>query len=177
MPIPALVGLAIQAAPLAARWFFGERAEQAIQTTAEVAQTVLGTTDPEQAAVALQSPEKMLEFKVKLELAFRQFELEEIKAYLGDRQDSRRFGLELVKLGSLTGFMPTVLSLTSVLAVIWLLQTLLSGTAQIESSLRDVVMMLLGVVVASYKDAYQYWLGTSRGAVEMRRNLQDRSGG
>lgn len=177
MPLPALAALAIQAAPFAARWFFGSRADDAVETVSEVAQAVLGSTDPAQVEAALLSPEKALEFKVQLELAFRQFELEEIRAYLGDRQDSRKFGLELAKLGSITSFMPMVLSLSAMVMMVWLLHVFLTGQAVINPSIRDVVMMLLGVAVSAYKDSYQYWLGTSRGAVEMRKNLQDRSPG
>lgn len=150
----------------------GNNAETIAEHVVGVATQVTGVTDPVQAAEAIQT-------NVAFEAAFRQqaaeLDAELEQAYLADRQDARSrdeaflaAGRHNVRADVLA--YATVGGLLVVLLILFLLQIP-------EGPNRDIIMLLLGALVAMSKDVMSFEFGSSRGSKykDLRDERRERS--
>lgn len=182
--IPPLVSLGAQFAPALARWLGGERAGEVAAAVGEVVRHVTGTDDADRArALLVADPAKAMELQVALagvaaqrEAEERQAEQARLAALLGDVANARAQTIALTQAGSRLAWMPAVFSVALVAGFFAVLYALLGLGQDLPAGIRDVALVLIGVLGSEFKTATQYWLGTSRGAVEMRIGLQRQGG-
>lgn len=179
--IPALLALGVDLLPTLARWAFGSTSTaDAVQGAIE---TVTGTRDADEARKLLEAnPEMAVRLKVELAQIQAQAETERDKTLLEahrlqvqDMGAARVFTTELVSRGSWLAWMPAIMSFIAVGLNAALLWALFLTTQDFATGVREVVLLITGIIIGSYKQVFDYWMGTSRGAVEMRQALQDRS--
>lgn len=179
-----LAALAADLAPPLLRWLAGPAAEEVAQDVAGVVQAVAGTADPLEVASLIAGDQgKAVELKVALarivadrEAAERKTELELALARLADTEKARNHALLLAQAGSRLAWVPAVLTAALVLGFFFTLWALLSKGGSVTSEMRDTMLVLIGAQAAAFQSAVQYWIGTSRGAVEMRQGMQGQTG-
>lgn len=175
-----LLALAVEALPTISRWVFGSEAEPIAQQVIEQASAVLGTTDAAEArrmldadpALAMRLREALAKIQADQEAAYNATVLEAHKAQIADLLNARGTMLELVKSQSVMSWMPAILTWVAILLFALIAFVVLFVLTDIPVVIRDLVMLVTGVVIAKFNQSYDYWLGTSRGATEMRQELQ-----
>lgn len=163
----ALLPLVLQYAPQLAGHLFGPRASDVADEVVATVGAIAGTREPDEvAAVLAADPAKGAELARDLaEIAARE-ETARMQAVLADVQHARATHR--------MHWMPAVV--TAVLlalfgAVMWVV--LVGAIPADNQRLAD---QLIGGLYTLVTTAVAYWVGTSRGAVEMRQTLQDRAG-
>ncbi|EJL8716156.1 hypothetical protein NM559_004078 [Vibrio alginolyticus] len=80
--------------PAIAKWIGGDKAEQAAEAIAEVAQKVTGVSDPARAAAQIHAdPKAQKEFILAMESRRNDFD----QMFLADKQNARKMQVEIVK--------------------------------------------------------------------------------
>ena len=153
--VPTLAGIALSAAPEIARMLGGTNAAKVVETATDVVRMVTGTTDPEEAAKALASPETQALLRERLLLATRGYELE-----VDDRKDARKQTVELARVGSPIAYGPVLISGIVIAGFFTVLGIMLSGSVA-ESRILDTMLGLLG---AAFMSVINYWVGSSSGS-------------
>lgn len=150
--IPIISGLA-SLAPTVAGWLGGDKAEDAAQSIADMARTVTGQNDAQQAVNMIKAdPAMQLEFLKLLES--NKYALD--KMYLQDRQHAREHNKQSI--------MPAVIvvALTLIVAAM--------GYAMFKVAIPDdnqtLANILFGAVLAKWADSVAYWVGSSKGSAD-----------
>jgi hypothetical protein len=151
----------------------GEIAGQAVEAIGAIA----GSTEPAAVAAALADPERVAALQVRLaeiraaaEAQREAARLEQLRAMLSDVASARAHGLGLVQAGSRMAWMPAIVTLVLFLLFGGMLgMIVLGGVPESASRLADQMVTGVYTLLAT---AVAYWVGTSRGAVEMRQGLQ-----
>ena len=181
MPLLALIPLALQLLPQLGRWIGGDTGEDVARAAAGAVQAVTGADTPEAAEAALganpelraQLTQRLAEIAAEREAAQQQAQLEELRAVLADVASARGQTVTLAQAGSRLAWVPALLTagLVGMFGAGYF--ALLFGFAgDLMPAWRDVVLQLTGSITTGFGMALTYWLGTSRGAVEMRQGLQ-----
>lgn len=174
-PIGALVGVATSLVPELIRAISGSGdAAKAAETVAQAVQDVTGTSDPVEAASILSSNQgKLLEFRQKvLELQLqadknqRDAELAVLREYNQDLQNSRNMLLQLTQQKHSLAWMPAyqtvvvgvafIASLTALFAMVFF------NVGDLKSGMREILVMILGILAGEFRGACQFWIGGSR---------------
>jgi len=161
--------------PDLAKWLAGDKAGDVAAQAIQVAQAVTGTTDPVAAAgvIAGMTPEQRMELQVRLaeitqkaEADQRRTELEQVKAELENTADARRTMVELNKTNSNLAWMPAYQTIAVGVAFIGSLMFLFAmqffGLGDLKSGMREILVMLLGILAGEFRGACQFWIGGSR---------------
>lgn len=174
-PIGALVGVATSLVPELIRAISGSGdAAAAAETVANAVRDVTGTSDPVEAASILSSNQaKLLEFRQKvLELQLqaeenqRQAELAALRVSNEDLQNSRQAMLKLVEQKNGLAWMPAwqtmVVGIAFVGSLIALFTLTFFGTGDLKPGIREVLVMVIGILSGEFRGACQFWIGGSR---------------
>lgn len=181
MPVLALIPLALQLLPTLGRWLGGDTGDAVGRAAAGAVQAITGADTPEAAEAALradpvlrmQLTQRLAEIAAEREAAADRARLDELRAVLADVRDARGSTVALAQAGSRLAWVPAML--TAGLVVMFgagYFALLLGWAGNLIPAWRDVVLQLTGSVTTGFGMALTYWLGTSRGAVEMRQGMQ-----
>lgn len=175
--LPLLAGLIPEVAKLLAGDKVGAVAGQVVG----IAQTVLGTDDPVQAAVALQDPEKLGAIRIRLqeiasqrEAAARQAELDTLRASLADTANARQQTTTLAASGSPIAWGAPVVSLVIVLGFFGSFCMLLLRGYAPDPGTAAMLNIMIGALAAGFAAVSAYWLGSSAGSARKTDILADR---
>lgn len=171
MAIPAAVFGLAQAAPMILRWLGGDKAGDAAGKAIEVARSVAGVADPDEAARLIQADS---ELALRYREALARIEAEMDRAYLADRADARTRDVAIVKLAG-GNLRADVLALGALFGLIALTYTLLFVPIP-DGPARDVLLLLSGALVAIVKDVFAFEFGSSRGSKEKDREIAEMLG-
>ena len=175
--IPLALTLA-QSVPAILKYFGGEKEAQVAEKVIGIATQVVGTGDPDEAALQIaQNPEIALKFKTAVlaqELDIRQIAFEERRLYVSDTQDARRYRDDKV-------FRLGVIILVSFAAVMSLalygLYRVVSGTIAIDSATLAAVIGLVGAIIgyfaANAQQVVSFFFGSSAGSLTKGDNIAD----
>lgn len=173
-PIGALVGIATSLVPALVRDLVGDKAAETAQEVANAVTAVTGTSDAtEAAAILAESPEKMIELRrqildlqVRLEANRQQHEVEMTKASDADRQGSREAMIRLAGADSRLAWMPAfqtiVVGVAFIGSLVALFLMVFLNVGDIRSGMREVLLMILGILAGEFRGACQFWIGGSR---------------
>ena len=162
----ALIPLLIQFIPDIARWIEGDAAGNVAQKVADVAQSVLGTTDPAAAATLLADQSKVSDLRIALakigadvERAKLDAQTAAITAALADTANARQQTVDLAKSGSSIAWGAPVVSIICLGLFgygMWVVFHAVPGdTTQAQTGIIEALKQLPIAVV-------MYWLGSSR---------------
>lgn len=136
----------------------GDTATSVAEKAIEVAQAITGTDSPIKAIEVLQAdPAKVLEYQI--EIAKVDSELE--KAYLSDRNSARTRDVAFITTGQ-KNIRGDVLAYIAILSLIALIAMLFFRGDEMPASVKDLLLVLSGSLVAIVKDVYSFEFGTTR---------------
>lgn len=161
---PISIGLALaQFAPSLIRLFSGsDKAADLAENVIDVAKTITGADDGEQALKVLQAnPDKVFEFREAIGAQLVDLE----KAYLADRSDARQRDIEVRKVsgGNLRADLAV---LAVVLGLIACLFVLVYFQGDIPGEVVGIISTIAGIFGACLKDYFSFEFGSSRGSKE-----------
>lgn len=157
LPVIALAGSLIQAAPAIARWLGGESAGTAAERVVEVAKAVTGASLGEQAAsVILQDPEKAAAFRE----AIANIEADLDKAFLADTQSARARDIELAKLG-MRHWRASAL-VTAAFALVGACLATVIWRTELDEAAKAVITLILGRALGWVEQVFSFEFGTTR---------------
>lgn len=179
-----LIALAISALPEIGSLLFGRSGGSVGQAVQDVVQEVTGTDDPDQAREALADTGTLDALRIRLaEIAAearrqeRAADLEEMKAEIADVADARLRTQELAQAGNPMAWVPAILTFVITIGFFLAFFGIMFGwTQEIDRGWRDIALQLCGVITSAFMACIAYWMGTSRGAVQMREGFQRLSG-
>ena len=161
--------------PDLAKWLAGARAGDVATQAIQVAQAVTGTSDPVAAAgvIASMTPEQRMELQVRLaevtaqaDKDEREAELARLRADLESTADARRTMVALNANGSQLAWMPAYQTIAVGAAFIGSLIALFAmvffGVGDLKSGMREILVMILGILAGEFRGACQFWIGGSR---------------
>lgn len=161
MPLPILpivMGLA-QFAPTILRYFCaGETSAAVAESVVDIAKTVTGTKTPEEALEAIRA-NNQLAMEFQKQILSSDTELE--KAYLLDRQDARSRDLGYIQSGK-HNYRGDILAFVAIIALVCLIFLLFFKAVDLPDSVRDLLLILSGSLVAIVKDVYAFEFGSTR---------------
>lgn len=181
-----MLAAALTLAPLLARWLpdivgwlGGDDAEEVASNVVGAVRAVAGSADVTTMAAVLQDPSKAEEITLGLAriAADRERVQEEqrtarIVAGLADTANARQQTIALAQSGSRLAWMPAFLSIGAFFGFFGVLALLFFTQRDFPPAVREILLILIGVLATRFGSAFDYWLGTSRGAVEMRQGLE-----
>jgi hypothetical protein len=172
-----LIPLLAPLVPRIAEWIGGDDAESVAREVADVVTSVAGSTDPAVVAAALEDPARGAEMAMGLAriAADRERAREEaitarLVATLADTANARQQTVQLVQAGSRLAWMPAIITCLLLLTFGSVLGFVFLGT--IPDANTRLADQLIGGLYTLVTMAVSYWVGTSRGAVEMRQGLE-----
>lgn len=177
-----LIPLLAPIIPRIAEWIGGDDAEDVARQVTGVVQAVAGSTDPAAVAAVIADPERGPALAAELAriAAERAKSAEEaqtarIIAALSDTADARKQTVALVASGSRMAWMPALITFALLGLLAGALFVVFTGTIpEANTRLAD---QLIGGLYTLVTTAVAYWVGTSRGAVEMRQGLEQAAHG
>jgi hypothetical protein len=173
-PVGALLAVAASVVPDIVRSLAGDTAGTAAEAVADAVRVAAGTDDPIAAAAVLSSdPARALELRTRLlqiqveaEAARRRDELEALRMSDADRQASRSTMMQLAGQQHPLAWMPALQTIAvglafmgSLIALFWLV---FAGVNDVKPGMREILVMILGILAAEFRGACQYWIGGSR---------------
>jgi amino acid transporter len=184
-----MLAAALALAPLLARWIpdivgwlGGDDAEEVASTVVGAVQAVAGSGDPAVMAAALQDPSKASEIAIGLARIAAEREAKrldaqtsEIVARLKDVADARAQTVALARKGSRLAWMPAIITFVLLFVFGFVLWFVFTGTIPDQNT--RMADQLIGGLYTLVTTAVSYWVGTSRGAVEMRQGLESAAHG
>jgi len=188
LPLLALLPVVAQLAPGLMRYLAGDRAGDVTRQVATAVQAAAGVAadDAEGLAAALADPARAADLRLELArieaeqaAAERAAETERMRLVLADVAGARAHNVALAQAGSRLAWMPVYKSIALDAVFVLLLLAVVSGWSglvEMPQSLRDILTLLVGVIVREWSSSNGYWLGTSRGAVEMHQALTGQGG-
>lgn len=179
-PIAAIIPLLPMLAQLGVRvadWLGGDDAEAVAQQVSNVVTSVAGTTDPTAVAAVLQDPSRAAEITTGLariaaerEKAREDAITARLAATLADTANARQQTVDLTRAGSRMAWMPAVITFVLLVTFGAVLGFVFFTTIPEQNT--RLVDQLIGGLYTLVTMSVSYWVGTSRGAVEMRRGLE-----
>lgn len=156
-PITIIMALA-QFAPTLIKYITGsDTAATITEKVTDIATQVAGAKTPEEAIQIFQADkEKAWAFKLAVLAADKDLET----AFLVDRQNARSRDVEFIKAG-LQNKRADILAALAILALIGCIIILFFKQIP-EGPGRDILLMLIGALIAIVKDVYSFEFGTSR---------------
>jgi hypothetical protein len=167
MPIPAIIGALISAAPTVARLIGGNKAGKAADAAVKIAESVTGKKGME-AAKAIQADPNLA---MRFEEAVMAQEVTLLRLANEDRADARSRDVEMRRLGG-TNWRADILAVGAMIGLVALIWTLLFVEIPAGPA-RDVLLMLSGALVTIVKDVYQFEFGSSRGSKEKDKLIRE----
>jgi hypothetical protein len=171
LPLAALLPIVASLAPGLVRYLAGDRAAEVAAQVSTAVGAVVGSDDPAEIAVAMQDPAKAADLRLELARIEQDHETERLRLVLADVAGARGQTVALAQAGSRIAWMPaivTVVLLVLFAAVLWVV---LHGAIPADN--QRLADQLIGGLYTLVTTAIAYWVGTSRGAVEMRQALQN----
>jgi hypothetical protein len=171
LPLAALLPIVASLAPGLVRYLAGDRAAEVASQVSTAVGAVVGSDDPAEIAVAMQDPAKAADLRLELARIEQDHETERLRLVLADVAGARGQAVALAQAGSRIAWMaPAVTAAVLALfgAALWVVLT-----GHIPEANTRMADALLGGIYTLATTAVTYWLGTSRGAVEMRQALQN----
>lgn len=156
-PITIVMALA-QFAPMLVKYITGsDTAATITEKVTDIANTVAGTTSPEEAIKIFQADkEKAWAFKIAIIASEKDLEM----AFLADRQSARNRDIEFIKAG-VQNKRADILAALAILTLMGCILILFFREIP-EGPGRDILLMLIGALIAIVKDVYSFEFGTSR---------------
>jgi hypothetical protein len=124
-----------------------------VPPTAEAINTAITTGDPAVITAKLTEAEARMSAEV-----------EKFKAQLADVQDARATGLEYVRAGSNIQWVPASVSIIVAAGFFGTLWILLKAGVNFNDTVGQVLLILVGALVAYMNQVVNYWLGSSAGS-------------
>jgi hypothetical protein len=168
--------------PQIAEWIGGDDAEAAARQVAGAVTAIAGSTDPAAVAAVIADPQRgpalaaeLARIAAERAKAAEDAQTARIVAALADTADARKHTLALAARGSRLAWMPAIITFA--------LLGLLGGalfivfTGSIPEANTRLADQLIGGLYTLVTTAVAYWVGTSRGAVEMRQGLEQAAHG
>jgi sorbitol-specific phosphotransferase system component IIC len=163
--------------PQIAEWIGGDDAEAAARQVAGAVTAIAGSTDPAAVAAVIADPlaAELARIAAERAKAAEDAQTARIVAALADTADARKHTLALAARGSRLAWMPAIITFA--------LLGLLGGalfivfTGSIPEANTRLADQLIGGLYTLVTTAVAYWVGTSRGAVEMRQGLEQAAHG
>lgn len=154
--IPAVLGL-LQLAPTLMRFFgAGEKSAAVAEKVIDIAQTVTGTTDPDNALEVLRGdPDKVRQFQ--LAIMDNDTELETL--YLADRDSARKRDMEFLKAGT-RNYRADTMYLLAVLVIGLLVWQVLRSS--LDEYAKGIITLVLGRFLGYLDGIYNFEFGTTR---------------
>lgn len=179
-----MLAAALALAPFLARyipdivgWLGGDDAEKIAGEVVGVVQAVAGSNDIATMATVLQDPARGAELtlglaKIAADQEAKRLDAQtaEIVARMKDTADARAHTVALAAKGSRLAWMPAIL--TFVLLGVFGVTLWVVFTGHIPKDNTRMADQLIGGLYTLVTTAVSYWVGTSRGAVEMRQGLE-----
>lgn len=163
--------------PQIASWLGGDDAEDVARRVTSVVTSVAGSTDPAAVAAVIADPERGPALAIELaRIAAERARVEDeqrtarITAELRDIADARQQTVALAAQGSRLAWMPAVV--TFLLLAVFGATLFIVFTGAIPEANTRLADQLIGGIYTLVTTAVAYWVGTSRGAVEMRQGLE-----
>ena len=150
--IPIAMGLA-NVVPGLLRLLKGDQAGDVADKVLGVAKSLTGLDDPEEAVKAVQ-------MDPALQIRMKELALEEINAFLADRQDARKREIDIVKATGKRDYFLYGLAALVVLGYFALCGILMRYPLPAGSN--EVVFMLFGGLAAGFGSVLQYFFGSSK---------------
>ena len=174
----ALIPLLIQFIPDIARWIEGDAAGNVAQKVADVAQSVLGTTDPAAAATLLADQSKVSDLRIALakigadvERAKLDAQTAAITAALADIASARTHDIAV---RSATGGTNRRADVMLVAVTIGLIACIIAAaTGKVEGAVFGLVSGIAGMLSGCFKDAFGFEFGSSRQSEEKTHIIAD----
>jgi hypothetical protein len=159
-------------------WLGGDKAEEVAGDVLTVVRGITGgATDPDAVAAALADPVRSADLalglaKIAADREAKRLDAQtaDIVARLKDTADARAQTVALAQKGSRLAWMPAIITFILLIvfgAVLWFVFT---GTIPKDNT--RMADQLIGGLYTLVTTAISYWVGTSRGAVEMRQGLE-----
>lgn len=160
--IPAIIGIALEIAKLAAPKLVGalagDQAADVADKVITVAQQVTGTATPEAALQKLQAdPNLVLQANVRMQ----EIEADIEKAYLADRQNARDRDRAMIQAG-MRNTRADAMVLGCVIGLIACLVTLALYKSAIPGEVVGILSTIAGIFGSCLKDAFSFEFGSSR---------------
>lgn len=179
-----MLAAALTLAPLLARWIpdivgwlGGDDAEKVAAGVVGAVQAVAGSNDLTTMAAALEDPSKAADIalglaRISAEREAKRLDTQtaEIVARLKDTADARAQTVALVAKGSRLAWMPAII--TFLLLAVFGVTLWVVFTGHIPKDNTRMADQLIGGLYTLVTTSVSYWVGTSRGAVEMRQGLE-----
>lgn len=178
-----LIPLAIQIAPMIAKWLFGSNGEKVVQQVGSVITQVTGIADPhtDLGSAAVESvlrdrPELAMQLQVQLAKiaadreadaarateADRKADLDALLAQITDTDSARRQTIALAQAGSKIAYGAPVVS--ALVLVTFAVVMTLAFTRSLPAGSETILNMLLGTLAAMATSVVSYWVGSSAGS-------------
>lgn len=184
-PAGALIAVATQVVPEIVRSLAGDSAGTVAASVAGAVQTAAGTDNALAAAAVLSSdPAKALELRTALlsiqvaaEERRRADELEFLRVSNADVEASRQSMRRLAEMGHNLAWMPAfqtmIVGVAFIGALVALFAMVFFNIGDIKSGMREILVMVLGILAGEFKGACQFWIGGSRaGSLAAMQNVQ-----
>jgi predicted regulator of Ras-like GTPase activity (Roadblock/LC7/MglB family) len=177
-----LLPLLLPLVPRVADWIGGDDAEDVARQVTGVVSAVAGSTDPATVAAAIADPDRagllvaeMAKIGAERERVREEAQTARLVAMLADTASARQQTVQLVQAGSRLAWMPAIITF----ALLGLLGAALFVvfTGSIPEANTRLADQLIGGLYTLVTTAVAYWVGTSRGAVEMRQGLEQAAHG
>lgn len=148
--------------PGLAKLLGGDTAGAVAEKVVGIAKNLTGLEDPEEAVKAVQ-------LDPALQIRLREIALEEINAFLADRQDARKREIEIVKSTGKRDYFLYGLAALVVLGYFALCGILMRYPLPAGSN--EVVFMLFGGLAAGFGSVLQYFFGSSKSSADKTQML------
>jgi hypothetical protein len=177
-----LIPLLAPLIPRLAEWIGGDDAEDVARQVTSVVTQVAGGTDPALVAAAIADPERAgaimaegAKIAAERERVREEAMTARLAAVLSDAANARAQTVQLVQAGSRLAWMPAIITCLLLLSFGAVLGFVFLGT--IPDANTRLADQLIGGLYTLVTMAVSYWVGTSRGAVEMRQGLEQAAHG
>jgi hypothetical protein len=157
-PISIALGLA-QFAPTILRYLgVGDKSVAVAEKVVETAQVITGAKNPADALEMIRNNQVMqMAFQEKIIEQDGQLE----QAYLSDRANARARDIKFIEQG-MPNARGNILAFVAIAALIGLIFALFFKQTEISSTVKDLLLMLAGALMAIVKDVYAFEFGSTR---------------
>ncbi len=142
---------------------FGSTIGTGIGTAVAAALGVPPTPEAVHAAVTTMAPDEVTA-RLAVQEAQVSADVEKYKATLADIQDARQVGLAYQKVGSQIQWAPAAVSILVAIGFFGTLWILLKAGVNFNDTVGQVLLILVGSLVAYMNQVVNYWLGSSAGS-------------
>lgn len=167
LPLVALLPLVASLAPALMRHLAGEKAAEVAEQVSTAVQSVVGSDDPQQVALAMQDPARAADLRLELARIEADAETERLRLVLADVVSARAQTVDLARIGS-----PIAYGALGVSAVVMaLFSAVVIGPMVGYPTPTDGTVRLLEYCLIA---CVGYWLGSSAGSARKDEALRGR---